>query len=310
MRTLILKIIFFLIPILFLLYWFPVSERKLYAGLKETCANRSLWVYDRNVLNQYPADIIFFGSSHTLNGIDDKLIDEQLNSQNVSVVNMGQCSLGVDLYYAYLKEAIKYKKPKHIIMEVRNTENRYSHPVFPYIASNKDVLIEPVLFNRDYISNNYRHIYYKMEIIRDIIFGDSLNNEVNAESFGCRAIDDTMDLTALQQAKNNYKEDEPMSKFATWFYMSWPRSYYEKIAALCKSNQIEITFLYIPAYIEPYRIPDEYNFYGHYGKVLMPPDSIFRNTAYWFDESHLNQTGAKALSSWVAEKIKGGFINQ
>lgn len=303
MKKILFRLIAFLLPLLTLLYAIPVSKRRLYAGLKETCDNRALWIYDRIWLNNTPADIVFLGTSHTMNGIDDRLMNEE-NQEGMTLVNMGQCSFGLNLSYAYLQELIKNKKPRQIVLEVRNEEDRYTHPVFAYIADNKEVLTEPLLFNRDYISDNYRHIYYKLEIIRDGIFGEQQETDINADTYGCRAIDDTVAISTLEQAKQNYKQRKPLSAFATWFYMSYPRAYYSKIAALCKANNIKLIFLYLPTYAEPYRKPDEYAFYKQYGAILMPPDSIFQNTSYWFDENHLNLAGANALSEWVQQQLR------
>lgn len=305
MRKLSLNFIFLLIPILLLLYWLPINKRNLYAGLTKNCDNHATWIYDRLHSNPKTADIVFFGSSHTMNGIEDSLIENLLGNKE-HILNMGYCQLGVDLYYTFLQELIVTKHPKQIIIEVRSDENRYRHPVFPYLASNKDVLTAPLLFNPDFISENYEHLFYKLETIHRIIFKDTANQQIHIEqNFGCRNFRDTISLEHLISAKeSHFKNQKKESSFATWFYMKFPRYYYQKIGALCKKNNIKITFLYIPDYGEPNYLPAELPTYKKYGNVLLPPSTIFENTHFWFDVGHLNRAGAQALSVWVAEQIK------
>jgi len=304
MKKLFLNFIFLLLPIVLLLYWIPVNKRNLYAGLTGNCANHAIWIFDRLHNNPKNADIVFLGSSHTMNGIDDSLIENLLKNKE-DILNMGYCQLGVDLYYSFLQELIATKHPKQIIIEVRGDENRYRHPIFPYLASNKDVLTAPLFFNPDFFSENYEHLYYKLETLHKMIFKETENDKIQIDqNFGCRNFPDTAVSEQLSIAKEKrLQHQKPESHFATWFYMEFPRSYYQMIGGLCKKNKIKITFLYIPSYGEPNKLPAELLTYKLYGNVLIPPSSIFENTNFWFDEGHLNQTGAHALSIWVARQL-------
>jgi hypothetical protein len=45
--------------------------------------------------------------------------------------------------------------------------------------------------------------------------------------------------------------------------------------------------------------------------VLLPPKNIYENQENWYDDNHLNQTGAKELSLWLAEQINNPpFTNE
>lgn len=304
MKKLFLRLLIFIVPILALLYLLPVNNRLLYAGLSSDCGNRAIWLHDWLYNNPKTADIVFLGTSHTINGIDDEYVEQQLKSKNIKIINMGYCSFGVNLYYHLLKELIKHKKPRQIVIEIRNEEDRYTHPIFAYVSSNSDVLTEPLLFNRDYLKDNYMHLYYKLEVIHNLTFGNTTNATIRTENYGCRNFSDTAPSDMLNNIKTErQKPHPPEPKWESDFNMAYPRAWYTRIGKLCRDNNISIIFLYIPAFGEPYKLPEEYSTYTQYGKVLMPPDSLFGNIHYWFDEGHLNKAGAKALSEWIAAQI-------
>jgi hypothetical protein len=283
---------------------FPVNKRFLYQGLSEDCFNHGIWVYDRIFNNPKNIDIAFLGSSQTINGINDKLIEDKLKNKKLHVVNLGYCRLGVNLYYILIKEIVKTKKPRIIVIEIRGEENRYSHPVFPFIADNIDVLTATLLFNRDFFADCYRKIYYKLEIIHEVIFNELKNKEIRKEDFGFASSSDTANIEVLNEAKlTRSKHKKELTSLERNFHMKYSRSYYEKIAEICAENKIKLIFLYVPNYGLQAKKPKEFNTYIKYGPVLIPSLSDFENTNYWFDGSHLNQAGADVFSNWIAEKI-------
>jgi len=165
MKNLFLNSLILFLPFILALIFLPVNKRFFYQGLKDDCSNHATWIYDRLYNNSKPMDIVFMGSSKTINGINDQLIGDTLNN-GMGVINMGYCRLGNNLYYSFLKELIEVRKIKVLVMEVREDENRYSHPVFPYLASFSDVVCAPVLFNKNYLSDYYQYFYYKLEVIK------------------------------------------------------------------------------------------------------------------------------------------------
>jgi hypothetical protein len=254
--------------------------------------------------NPKEIDLVFLGSSQTINGINDKLIEDKLACKRLHVANLGYCRLGVNLYYLLIKEIIKTKKPKAIIIEIRGEENRYSHPVFPYLANSKDVLTATLFFNRDFFPDCYRKIYYKLDVIHEMLFNELKNKEIRKEDFGFASNADTARIELLNEAKlRRSKHKKELTSFERNFVMKYSRSYYEKIAELCVKNHIKLMFLYIPSYGSPAEKPKEFNTYVKYGPVLMPPLSIFETTNNWADENHLNQAGAKVFSDWIAKQI-------
>jgi hypothetical protein len=237
-----------------------------------------------------------------MNGVNDILIQEKLIN---NTVNLGYCRFGEDLIYVFLKEIIKTRELKTVIIEVRENEDRNSHPIFPYIAETSDVLLAAPLFNKDLLSNYYRHLYYRLEVIKNFLFHNLENIEIRRDEHGFSSFPDTASPEILQKIKTIRSIKKPeMTRFERDFFMKFPRTYLERINEICKKKNIRIIFLYLPAYESNSPIPNEYKTYTKYGKVLIPPAEILSKNSNWYDDAHLNQTGARELSLWISEELK------
>jgi hypothetical protein len=126
------KIVFFLIPVALVVFFLPVNRRDASAALHEDCFNHAIWLHDRLFINPKPADVVFFGSSRTVNGVNDSLLNRRIT--NIHFLNAGYCRFGTNLYPLLLQDVIKTKNIKKLILEVREGEDYFSHPIFPYLA--------------------------------------------------------------------------------------------------------------------------------------------------------------------------------
>lgn len=302
MKKLVYKILLFLLPLFVGIILIPVDKRLIYKNLDNDCFNHGIWIYDRIFNNEKEINIVFLGSSHTINGINDQLISEELNE---NAVNMGYCRLGRNLHYILLKEIFSVKKTRKVVLEVRESEDWSSHPVFPHIASDKDVFFTPLLFNLDYISDLWVHLTYKLEILQKEIYLGSNTDNFKMQEYGFATKSDTASVEFLDQIKmKRQKPKHQYSEIELDFHNSFPRAYLRKIFELCTEMDAELYFLYMPSYGKIYSNPTEIGTYQQYGKLLMPPADIFEDKNNWFDENHLNEAGAKKLSLWISGKMK------
>jgi len=305
MRKLYKNIILFLLPVLILVILLPVNERSKFIGLKDDCFNHGIWIHDRIFKNKKPVDIAFFGSSKTINSINDELIEKELSTANANIVNFGYCRLGRNFSLLLIKKVLKNKQPKQLIIEVREDEDRYSHPIFPYIASTKEVLLANPFFNRDILSDIYTHLSYKIELTQDYLYQEDTNTPFSSEQFGFASSPDTASIEYLQNIKTNKNKSRPeLKEFERDFHIQFSRTYLKRIHRICSSENIKITFLYIPSFGSHFKIPKEVETYKKYGRVLFPPEEIFKDPSNWHDEDHFNQSGAEKLSLWVAKEIQ------
>jgi hypothetical protein len=306
MRKLIKNILCFLTPVLIIIIVLPVNKRLKYQGLKDDCFNHGIWIYDRIYSNTKPIDFAFLGSSHTINGINDKLISD--NTKCGQAVNLGYCRLGRNLSYVLLKELISKRDIKLLILEVREDENRYSHPIFPYIAKSKDVILANPFFNKDILADVWTHFVYKIELLQTDFFQQGKAAPIRTENFGFASSKDTASFAVLDEVKLRRSIPKtPLTTLEEDFHGSFSKGYIKKISALCDKNNIRITFLFLPSYGSIVHKPNQYDNYSKYGEVLIAPKHIFENQTNWYDENHLNQTGANELSFWLSDKINNSW---
>ena len=284
-------------PVILVVAFIPIESRLKYIGLEEDCMNRGIWIYDRLYNNQNPIDVAFIGSSKIINGINDGLINEQLG--NKSIANFGYCRLGRNLHYTIIKELLNSKNPSLLLLEVRETENRSGHEIFPFIANSTDALLPYPFFNKHVARNTWTHLSYKVELFQESIFETHKEVPISAENFSFVAATDTADALELNQKKSNYK----MNDFEKRFHYHYPLTYLRKIALLCKEQDVQLQLLFMPNYGTDMTSEVDFEPYSEFGTILVPPKSILQNVNHWYDKAHLNEVGANQLSYWLSEEI-------
>jgi len=309
MRKFILHTTLFLLPVMvgvLVLFFQPINKKRAYYCLTNDCEGRGAWMYRRIFERQEPIDIAFLGSSHTINGINDSLITNELQAENMMACNLGYCRLGANMNYVLIQHLLSKKKPKMIVIEAMPDETYQSHPIFPYMAEWNEITPPIGVFNGWYTSNFYTHVMAKWMYIRSDVWNEpyiyryNLQNERGFTTNITKAHE-----TVLQKAKE--RQEKLSAKSQTWkrkYAMIYPRYILSNIAKLAASQDIKLVFLYIPPYGYPSKEPMEANTYRKYGELWIPPDSIFNTTSHWYDGDHLNLEGANALSFWVADQIK------
>jgi len=304
MKLLFIKILVFLLLLVFLVYFIPVERRQRFIQLKEDCSWHGIWFFDRVHHNETPADIAFFGSSHTIVGIMDEFIGQQLKVPSIHVVNFGYCRYGMNIYPVLLKEILQSKRPKILYLEVREDENLYSHPVFPYIADANDIFLATPFFNRDLVRDYFDSFLYHLQLIKVQYFKKYSIVPVRKGNYGFMCSGDTAAKSFMEKVKLEHsKPKEVLNPLERYFYMTYPRIYLKRLSELCIRNNIRLRFLYIPEYGSQQKEPLEMVTYRKYGDVLIPPHEIFEDPDNWGDENHLNLMGARKLSAWVAGHI-------
>jgi hypothetical protein len=314
-----LKYVFlFLLPLaagMLVLLLRPLDKKRAYHYLTNDCEGRGAWIYRRLYESPRAVDIAFLGSSHTINGINDTLIEKKINepvAEYRTVTNLGYCRLGRNLTYVMLDHLLEAKSPKLVIVEVMADEPTFGHPIFPFLAEGKDVLLPKSALDKSYPDDVYKAVMARLDHAKKDLWKEKYPYTYSlkdSSGFGTNTfVADTKELDRFKDLRyrNQYKSH-------TWkrnFSMLFPRSYLQAMSELAKQKNVPLVFLYIPPYGEPERIPIEFETYKKYGEVWIAPDSVFTKKENWYDTDHLNETGANALSAWVAEQIGNYFTLQ
>jgi hypothetical protein len=298
----------------FVFFSLPTNTKRAYHYLTDDCEGRGAWIYRRVFESTKPIDIAFLGSSHTINGINDTLINQQIftdSAHSISVCNLGYCRLGRDLTYVMMKQIIQQKNTKTFIIEVLPDENPFSHPVFPFLADVKDVVNPQTIINRSYPTNLYNAAISRIMYFRQDLFKDSLVYKYGLrEEYGFSTNTFMADTNLLNQTEiRRYKTRNKSFTWSRKVNLPLPRKWVSNINTLANNNGAKIVFLYIPPYGSPEKTPIEMSTYASCGEVWVAPDSIFANKKNWYDDEHLNLQGANSLSTWVANKLKEKKLN-
>lgn len=301
MRKLSLHITLFLLPVLVMVFLFPQDKMHRYASLKDDCNNRAAWMYQRMYQNLLPVDIAFIGSSRTMNSLKE---DEMKPiTHRKQLLNFGYCRYGRNLHYMFIKDLIELKHAKTIILEVRQNENPYPHPVGPYFADNGDALTSYPFFNPNYLKDWSTTLQFKLQLLQEKIWNTAEALQPADADYGFLPNLSTTGSAIFEQEKNE-RQAEQTSGLKRTFEDTYPLHYLQKIAQLCEANNVELLFLYLPSYGLPDTEPQHAAFYKKHGDIITPPQAILRDVEMWADPNHLNPQGAWLISRWLGEELE------
>lgn len=309
MRRFFKQFVLFLLPILgsiIVLFILPLDKSFVYHYIQQDCAGHGTWIHHRIFKNTKPVDVAFIGSSRSIHSIMDEVVEKELGDTSLHVATLGYCRLGRNMSYLLLKDLLRHKQPKMLVLEVREDEDHFSHPMFPYLAETKDVLFPTLLFNRDILSDLYLNLETRFEYKKQRLLGQipTAYPQQNREyGYGPSDLQAEAGLLEAKKQERQLRAERKLKAKGRNFHMRFPRSYLHKINQLVKENDIELYFLYLPEYGWPLDTPFELNTYQQYGRVLLPPEEIFTNATHWMDDGHLNDQGALELSKWVSTQL-------
>lgn len=320
MKRFILNILLFCIPIIIWLFvkWTQPYDLQFAAHFtKGDCFSHGIWLHDRIYSNPKPIDIAFFGTSHTINAINDELLSNKLNK---NIVNCGYCRLGRNLQELFAKEVIighnnptaehdlyfnKNPDLEKIIIEIRENEEVSSHPMYPYWSNFREMLQMP--YNRDYINDWYLYTVSRIEHDKSKIY--PTDYKYDDTEYGGSSNADTIDITQLQgfQERHSKRLEKNRNNFVNSYFSEstyhFPKHYLNKIHQQCEQRNIELQFIYLPSFASAKIRPQHLTYYESLGKVIIPPQEIWENPNYWFDKEHLNIAGATAFSQWLTTQL-------
>ncbi len=305
----------FLLPffIAVLVLWKVSYPRKFaYNYVEGSCFNRGQFVYDRLFESGRPIDIAFVGTSHTMNAINDSLIEREISNTGTSlryVANISYCWEGLNGQYVIIKDLVEQKSPKIIVLEVRENEKKINHEVFPYICDTHDALSQPYFSNAACLINLYKSSIARFDLLNNgrkylsvppdttMHFGHITNNDIpKPETLENERVVQWMNFGLKGRLLDDHISD--FSKF-----------YFDRIVGLCKEKGIALYFLYLPGYGDILNEPLDAELYRNTGTLVIAPEEIRRDAGNWANTSHMNARGGNALSEWVGDYFKEHVIN-
>lgn len=287
-----------------LLLLIPADKKYNFSYTHDNCLGQGTWMYKRIYEDSLPIDIAFIGSSHTICAVNDSLLEmSMIQKRRVNIANMGYCRLGRNLHHSFASRLCAVKQPGYIILEVSERENRMGHPEFGYFAEGKELLLPVLVYNPDLFKDMYYALSARMSGYKQVLLSTNNQPAVPARRYGYMNSSQVADPGQLIAAKVKNKAWVKAKGFSRWFNNRYPLSYIERIHRLTQEHNCALLFLYLPAY-GAMAEPEEAEFYRLKGELLIPPDSIYGNPAYWKDTDHMNEAGATSLTLWLASALQ------
>lgn len=293
-----------IIPIV-VLFTAHYSEEFAWHYIKNDCYNHGAWIYDRITHNQTPIDIAFIGSSHTIHAFQEKKIEELSGTTN-HIVSLGYCRYGRNLEYCILNMLLEHKSPKLVVLEVHEDEEKNSHDIFPYLAKTSDLLLPPTPIDRDYFSDLFFGASARLEYFKATCIFRNKYPEPTTDLYGYAGSEREVSEIELKENQNAWEKRLGRTQYQAIekIQMKYPMAYLDKMISLLQKKNISFVFVYLPEHGSMLKSPKYAAYYRNRGPLLIPPQSIFDNTANWMDASHLNDKGSELLSEWMAGQLK------
>jgi hypothetical protein len=317
MKKFLINILYFLLPAIIMAYPLDSIMSHFLRQSDKYAGEYEVWndIYD----SKANCDIAIYGSSRAFLHISPQILSDSLG---VKVYNFGIDGHNFWLQYLRHLELLKYnKKPKSIILSVdvftlQKRKDLYQLDQFlPYMLWNSNIHE----YTHSYIGYNCLDYYvpliryfgktYSLTLIqRNIVNGQS-NIHCRQNGFWGRDKEWNADL---ENAKKNQKFYEINTD-------STSIELFEKFIKECKSNNIDLIFVYTPEFVEgqkfvvnrdqtikiykDFSIKYSIDFYDYSN------DSMCLEKKYFYNSLHLNKTGAEIFTRKLAHDLKARTHN-
>lgn len=311
MRKFVIHILLYSIPVFIgiaILFMIPVDKKFAYRFVKGECDNKAEWIYRQIFEEPKNIDIAFLGASHTTCGIMDYLIESELNNQDspeLNIKNFGYCRGGRDIQYIFLKDLFENHSPRLVFIEAMEDEPKKSHPVFGYLAGNKDLWHSAIFFNQQYLTNLWKGLVVRFEFSKHKLLGNSKTTQSFFHDSGY--IPSTIIANPSDLANNHQSWEKRLAKKTPGFIretqIAYSKSYIEKMVKLANQHHCQLVFIYLPEWGSKLEKPLLYNYYKQFADVILPKKSTIEDTNNWKDAGHLNDYGALQITRQTIDYI-------
>lgn len=302
-----------------------------FQSLTDSAVVKAGWIYERIHFDSTPIDIVFIGTSHTVFGIDSEMVERacrDAGGKNCGSVNFGLQHLGRNVHWLLAREVMQARKPRLLVVEVQETEFRALHPAFAPLADASDVVWAPLVINTSFLPDLVRLPLRQISIFaqsrapslfgvhREFIpalYRGSHWNDTFVEMGSLehpvahpRPRTDVISVAELERERAHSESADdarlrlpallrPLEYRANFLYL-------EKVLNLAREKNIEVRFLYMPAF-DGARTPVWASFYDRFAPTWSIPREIVDRHELWLDVAHLNYAGATALSAWLGAQL-------
>lgn len=258
-------------------------------------------------------DVLFFGSSHSYMGVNPNVIWDNIG---VTSYNLGQPEQPIWVTYNYMKEALKYQKPKAIFMDVYTTI--YTQEYMPLDNSTINLDTMKMSLNKlDAIQNSVepsKRPFFALNLLKNksswknISESNFTYNFKNNNNLNKGYIENS---TIFENEKPPVEETDEIGTLPPKVEL-----YLNKIIDLCKEEDIPLVFIKTPVILSI----ENKKIYNKVNEIAQNNNIDFINFNHMYDEIdidfkkdfmdcgiHLNFMGAHKISDYLSTYISNTF---
>ncbi|REG99091.1 hypothetical protein [Flavobacterium aquicola] len=317
MKKFILKIFYFVLPLLIISYPFDYVVSYFLSQSNEPPGEFEVMndIYNSNA----NCDIAIYGSSRAWVHIDSQIITDSLN---LKAYNFGNDGHSFDLQYLRHLEFLKYnKKPKTIILAVdvfsleKGTGLYKSDQYLPYMLWNTNIK----KFTSSYIG--YNNLDYYIPIIRYIGKKEVLktSKEILINGKPAKKYRKNGFLGMDREWSTDFEKVKSKQKEYVAKLDKQNIELFETFIQECKRMKINLILIYTPEYIDGQKFVSNRKeviaIYAKFSKLYdlkfynYSNDPICFDKAFFYNASHLNKRGAEIFTKKFASVLKANKLN-
>jgi hypothetical protein len=292
--------------------------------LDGTIHARSRWIFERIHFDPQPLDVVFIGPSRVGAAVNAPRLGEALAARGLpaNVVNFSLPEAGRNINAAIVREMLKTKQPKLLVIGVTEKPSRFGHSAFKFVAPREMIVAPGYLADLNYFSDliylPYRQGLLFAAWLAPGILGPS--NTFDPAAYRGHSIDTTGDIRlpdgTIKVGSRPADETELMRGVRKLERGTHPpilpapyadlefgdeRHYVREICDLAHARGIKVAFLFLPYYTGPSDVQEE-PLYRTCGPVwnagfLAPHADLYS------DYAHLTSEGARQLTDWLIEPV-------
>lgn len=271
-------------------------------------------VVDHMVRSEEP-DIVFLGSSKTQTGIHAPLLSQRMEA---TVWNLGVNWFGQDLRLSQLKTLLKHHRPKLVVLEVSFLRRYHQHVNFKRMAPMEDVLgasfhpawfadiiyAVPRSFTQDLRASFAPRPWGGLEL-----HGYDPNPMAPEQVVQTRTYFEA--LKASRAPIRAEQIDLPSGRKGELVQLAMGPELLtiQEMAQRCREKGVGFCLLPLPKFLMSRMGEKQLEQWKAMAPVMLLPPDVLDDPSYWYDEAHLNDTGAKGLAQWLVPALRERLQN-
>lgn len=262
-------------------------------------------------------DIVFFGSSSLMNGVNPTVIHKEFKKNNIPLktYNLGVNWFGLDIQYTLMKRWIENKQPKAIVIEVPYLLRFQPHPYFDKVSGFDSILLaiknNPHYAIDSLLSYGIRNFYQKLANNANLpLITNKFNRKDNLGLVHVSLNHDQKQViqqtisSELAKGQYTFNKNSTLKQSYYDFRYHYHHVFLKEIHNYCRSKKVKLFLLATPKLRINQLPPDLKEKYEALGTLIIPPPKLLQKSELWRDMTHLNDEGAVILSKWLSSKLK------